>query len=69
MAHTCHVCQDSRYDTERQDCGHWACDACCYALVDHQLSAQTWTRRSSCNACGDYAVGHSWRDAPRDAPC
>jgi NMD protein affecting ribosome stability and mRNA decay len=64
MVHTCHVCQDPQYDTERQDCGHWACDDCCYALVDRQTATQTRTTRSYCNHCGDYAVGHSWRDAP-----
>jgi hypothetical protein len=45
----CALCGALSTTTAQQDCGHWACEACCYAVTD----LETKTVRCLCDDCGE----------------
>lgn len=43
---TCEVCLEEEMEIFRFDCGHWACEGCCYTVITDE--GEGW---SGCDSC------------------
>lgn len=43
---TCSVCKEEEVEVFKFDCGHWACEGCCYTVINEDNSQ--W---SGCDNC------------------